>query len=73
MMSVGNIVIPKSAAICAAMHFIELHESIKADRLAKWEAPCEVCPLLSTCRGNWGKTAAPLFEAAGRHPKVIDT
>ena len=35
----NDVTIPKSAAICAALHFIELHESVKAKRRANFVAP----------------------------------
>lgn len=68
-----NVTIPRSAAICAALHFIELHESVKAERCVNWTAPCKVCPIVSDCRGDWAETAAPVFKAAGRSPQLIDT
>ena len=69
-----DVTISKSAAICMALHFIELHESVKAERRADFAAPCEVCPIVADCRGDWTETAAPVFEAAGWFPKlVIDT
>ena len=69
-----NVTIPKNAAMCAALHFIELHESAKAERLVNWTDPCKVCPIAADCHGNWADTAAPIFEAANRFPQlVIDT
>lgn len=68
-----DVTIPKSAAICAALHFIELHESAKAERCVNWTAPCETCPIAVECRGDWTETATPIFEAAGRFPRLIDT
>lgn len=69
-----NVTIPKNAAICAAMHYIELHEAVKEDRRANFVAPCETCPIAKDCHFDWAETAAPIFEAAGRFPKlVIDT
>lgn len=66
-----TVTIPKSAAICAAMHFIELHEAAKADRRVNFAAPCETCPIAKGCRFDWAETAAPLFEAAGRFPNLV--
>lgn len=67
-----TVTIPKSAAICAAMHYIELHEAVKAERRANFAAPCEACPIAKDCRFDWAETAAPLFDAVRLWPSLAE-
>lgn len=67
-----NVTIPKSAAICAAMHYIALFESeghaaLIANRpvFVDFGVICSSCPIVETCRGEWLDTVTPLMEAVG--------
>ena len=63
--------IPKEAIICAARHYIAAHESAKNHKAVSFKKVCEECELLPDCRADWLKTAAPIFEAAGVFPKLL--
>lgn len=68
-----TIAVSRKTAICAALHFIELHEAAKKERQVRFAAPCEKCPYAAPgkCRLNWDDVLAPIFEAAGRWPSLI--
>lgn len=68
-----NITIPKNAAICAAMHYIGLHEADKRGLSVSWAESfaCENCPILLTCRGQWIDTTLPLFDAVRLWPNLV--
>lgn len=67
-----NANIPKEALICGARHFISAHESECTQRPVDFGAVCVNCPVWEACKGQWMKTAAPLFDAAGIHPNVCE-
>ena len=65
--------IPKEALVCAAQHFAAALESAKAQEPVDFGRVCEECRLLTECRADWLKTAAPIFEAAGVSPNLLWT
>lgn len=60
-----------NCAICAARHFIAAYNSAAQGRAVDFGSICVGCPVWSDCRGDWLKTAAPLFEAAQIRPELI--
>ena len=63
--------IPRMAVVCAARHYIAAHESAKLREIVDFGKVCAGCEFMPECRGNWEKTAAPIFEAAQQYPKVF--
>lgn len=70
---VREVEIPKEALVCAAQHFAAALESAKAQEPVDFGKVCEECRLLTECRADWLKTAAPIFEAAGVSPNLLWT
>lgn len=63
--------IPRKTIICAARHYIAAHEFACNDGPFDFGSVCTHCDMWSECRGDWLTAAAPLFDAAGVHPKVL--
>jgi len=63
-------VLSKEALVCAAKHFSAAHESECTQRPVDFGAVCVNCPIWENCKGQWTKTAAPLFDAAEIYPNV---
>ena len=57
--------------ICAARHFAAAHESACTGEPVDFGAICSECEGWPECRGNWTKTAAPIFDAAKVWPKLL--
>ena len=57
--------------VCSARHFVAAHESACTRQPVDFGAVCADCEYWDECRGNWLETAAPMFDAAGIHPKVL--
>lgn len=63
--------IEHDAIICAARHFIAAYESAVNESPVDFGCVCTTCELAQNCRGEWLKTAAPVFEAAHLHPNLF--
>lgn len=63
--------IPRDALICAARHFVAAHESALMEVPVNFAAVCTGCSCAEDCRGDWLKTAAPVFKAAQVFPAVM--
>ncbi len=66
-----TVTLPAIAVHCAARHFVAAHESACSERPVDFAEPCRYCPYMGECHANWLEAAAPLFDAAGIHPKIL--
>lgn len=65
--------ISRQAAVCAALHTIELHEASKEERQVRFAAPCEKCTytVSGECKFDWVDVLAPVWTAAGKWPDLF--
>ena len=63
--------IPYEAVVCAARHYIAAFESAKLREIVDYGKVCEGCEFLPECQADCLKTAAPIFEAAGKFPNLL--
>lgn len=70
-MEIKCFVVSSAPIVCAARHFKAAHESACTGTPVDFGAVCSGCGEWEQCKGDWMKTAAPIFDAADVWPNLV--